>query len=268
MPSSVPPSCSALFTYTTLFRSICLGDAADLGRCAVGTVVVDIHHLPGDAVQRGVQPGDQRRDVGALIVAGHHHGQRRSAARDGGEDRKSTRLNSSHMSISYAVFCTAILFRTLYLHDALPIYLPGRCGGPRPLCRRDCCRRHTPPPRRCRTARRPAWRSAARRWGAHCSRAPPRSASERRARRWGRSEEHTSELQSHVNLVCRLLYRHLVPHSLPTRRSSDLSAWAMRRTSAVVPSGLLSSTYTTSQAMPYSAASSLAISGATLGRSL
>src|SRR6202051_5186512 len=26
-------------------------------------------------------------------------------SRDGGEDRKSTRLNSSHMSISYAVFC-------------------------------------------------------------------------------------------------------------------------------------------------------------------
>ena len=46
------------------------------------------------------------------------------------------------------------------------------------------------------------------------------------------------------------------------------SVWAMRRTSAAVPSGLLSSTYTTSQAMPYRAASSLAISGATLGRSL
>src|SRR6266480_1477855 len=27
------------------------------------------------------------------------------AGRAGGEDRKSTRLNSSHMSISYAVFC-------------------------------------------------------------------------------------------------------------------------------------------------------------------
>src|SRR5690242_21445283 len=27
------------------------------------------------------------------------------AVRDRGEDRKSTRLNSSHMSISYAVFC-------------------------------------------------------------------------------------------------------------------------------------------------------------------
>src|SRR5690242_2900922 len=41
-----------------------------------------------------------------------------------------------------------------------------------------------------------------------------------------RSEEHTSELQSHVNLVCRLLLeksrdpRHLP--SFPTRRSSDL----------------------------------------------
>ena len=46
------------------------------------------------------------------------------------------------------------------------------------------------------------------------------------------------------------------------------SVWAMRRTSAVVPSGLLSSTNTTSQAMPNSAASSLATSGATFGRSL
>src|SRR5256885_571724 len=30
---------------------------------------------------------------------------RRSARRDGGQDRKSTRLNSSHLVISYAVFC-------------------------------------------------------------------------------------------------------------------------------------------------------------------
>src|SRR5437016_2429847 len=42
-----------------------------------------------------------------------------------------------------------------------------------------------------------------------------------------RSEEHTSELQSLTNLVCRLLlesyrdHRHL--YSFPTRRSSDLS---------------------------------------------
>src|SRR5690242_15728485 len=41
-----------------------------------------------------------------------------------------------------------------------------------------------------------------------------------------RSEEHTSELQSHVNLVCRLLLivAHILLHSIPTRRSSDLSS--------------------------------------------
>src|SRR5690242_16798923 len=43
-----------------------------------------------------------------------------------------------------------------------------------------------------------------------------------------RSEEHTSELQSHVNLVCRLLLEkpatHRALHSFPTRRSSDLNA--------------------------------------------
>src|SRR5438477_472169 len=48
----------------------------------------------------------------------------------------------------------------------------------------------------------------------------------------GRSEEHTSELQSHVNLVCRLLLEcygdHRDLHSFPTRRSSDLYRTAMR----------------------------------------
>src|SRR5205807_763228 len=45
---------------------------------------------------------------------------------------------------------------------------------------------------------------------------------------FSRSEEHTSELQSPCNLVCRLLLEPhrppLPPHSLPTRRSSDLEA--------------------------------------------
>src|SRR3989440_6694788 len=57
------------------------------------------------------------------------------------QDRKSTRLNSSHDQISYAVFCLKKKIYTLSLHDALPI----------------------------------------------------------------RSEEHTSELQSRSDLVCRLL---------------------------------------------------------------
>src|SRR5699024_12033927 len=71
---------------------------------------------------------------------------------------------------------------TLSLHDALPISRdrprPCRCGSAR---RRPRCRR---PRRGCRG-------SSAGRWGC-------------RRRRW-RSEEHTSELQSRFDLVCRLL---------------------------------------------------------------
>src|ERR1035441_9850043 len=68
---------------------------------------------------------------------GHHdadHGRLRDDDRDSEEDRKSTRLNSSHLGISYAVFClkkrnnvrryndtaTTEIY-TLSLHDALPI---------------------------------------------------------------------------------------------------------------------------------------------------
>src|SRR5574341_910257 len=94
-------------------------------------------------------------------------------------DRKSTRLNSSHQLISYAVFClfgrdarprynlfffndtaTTEIY-TLSLHDALPIWCAAGC--------------------------RSAWRPVP-------SAYPP-----------ARSEEHTSELQSPTNLVCRLL---------------------------------------------------------------
>src|SRR5947208_166188 len=48
-------------------------------------------------------------------------------------DRKSTRLNSSHQIISYAVFCLNHLYttqsHTLSLHDALPISLAGKVDG-------------------------------------------------------------------------------------------------------------------------------------------
>src|SRR3712207_7635001 len=73
------PPRSTLFPYTTLFRSA----RAVLGR---------IPDLFDDKVLRP----DRRVDAG-------EHG-----ARPGGDvvlDRKSTRLNSSHANISYAVFC-------------------------------------------------------------------------------------------------------------------------------------------------------------------
>src|SRR5207248_10082879 len=66
-----------------------------------------------------VVAGDQRRRIGAAIKLEHRIGQRRRPAPrcSQGEnvtrlhgpdlevDRKSTRLNSSHRTISYAVFC-------------------------------------------------------------------------------------------------------------------------------------------------------------------
>src|SRR5574337_1211183 len=131
------PPRSTLFPYTTLFRSGALA-----------------------------QPAEE-----VLGIARRRHQVDRAA------DRKSTRLNSSHHSISYAVFClkkknffffndtaTTEIY-TLSLHDALPIWRPGTTG------RRGSWDRPQAAPGR------------------------PRC----------RSEEHTSELQSPLNLVCRLL---------------------------------------------------------------
>src|SRR3712207_7610188 len=64
------PPRSTLFPYTTLFRSI--------------------------NANRGVAPYSVK-NFGTVIVVG--------AALDDDRDRKSTRLNSSHANISYAVFC-------------------------------------------------------------------------------------------------------------------------------------------------------------------
>src|SRR4051812_12053504 len=208
------PPRSTLFPYTTLFRSLHRSRGAD------GPHFAFLDHAEELGLER-------RRHLADLV--------------EEERDRKSTRLNSSHMSISYAVFClkkkkntkyniyhakhrlisiavtlyynfryTQFFFSpllpsffflfffffndtapteiyTLSLHDALPISasiarrrraalrLPGSCGG--------------------------AWPGAA--------------ATSRRSRRGrARSEEHTSELQSHVNLVCRLLLEKKKKHKI------------------------------------------------------
>src|SRR5690349_19783209 len=143
-------------------------------------------------------------------------------------DRKSTRLNSSHVEISYAVFClnplTTTSTHTLSLHDALPIC----CGD---------AARHADRDRRRHVARHPCERDSNRvanrtlccrgpGWSGYGGAGKIAASSHRRSGNSWRSEEHTSELQSRRDLVCRLLlessHHHQHPHSFPTRRSSDL----------------------------------------------
>src|SRR5690606_40682835 len=86
----LPPPISTLFPYTTLFRSHPPAGAP---------------HLAGAVLARGpARPREPpRRQPPALrdLSAQAQH-----LRRDGGvADRKSTRLNSSHVKISYAVFC-------------------------------------------------------------------------------------------------------------------------------------------------------------------
>src|SRR5256885_7087002 len=86
------PPRSTLFPYTTLFRSLLRTgthgqhrpDSGEVGRA--------------DACPRR----DRRRAESAADELAHP---RRACAQAGQRDRKSTRLNSSHLVISYAVFC-------------------------------------------------------------------------------------------------------------------------------------------------------------------
>src|ERR1039458_2705258 len=141
MPSSSlilrPPPRSTLFPYTPLFRSI-------------------PHRTHQSTIKaRDALPRLSRENIVSGI------------------DRKSTRLNSSHLGISYAVFffntpATTEIY-TLSLHAALPIYPASNA----PIDDKS---------ERCIA-----------------------EIIEREHRVRYRSEEHTSELQSLRHLVCRLL---------------------------------------------------------------
>src|SRR5947207_7404217 len=96
------PPISPLFPYTTLFRSLELepaGEAAPRYHAA---------QVPEGEERRG---GDGIGERGVLGLGEDRGGERdapvdlRPAGAREGQDRKSTRLNSSHTVISYAVFC-------------------------------------------------------------------------------------------------------------------------------------------------------------------
>src|SRR5258708_9316286 len=81
------PPRSTLFPYTTLFRSIGAARAR-----------------PGEIADRAHQADDAGRAAHSKAEAEAVIGARRIGVADE-VDRKSTRLNSSHQIISYAVFC-------------------------------------------------------------------------------------------------------------------------------------------------------------------
>src|SRR5688572_19115326 len=199
------PPRSTLFPYTTLFRSLPVPDGPSSATISPGMIVrstprrTSIFTPPcSNERVRSV-----RRTTSSLIAQ---------------QDRKSTRLNSSHSQISYAVFClkkkknkTATSLHhtqlslffffnapatteiyTLSLHDALPIF-----AGPRWAEQRDDLAGHD---RQVHAAQdvdlHPALLERAGEIG---------QADDKLTHSAARSEEHTSELQSQSNLVCRLL---------------------------------------------------------------
>src|SRR5690606_39928522 len=94
---------SPLFPYTTLFRSGAHRlEHHGKARLAVGAVLATLD-------VRVIEADEERR----VVLAMHVRGVPRDGAAVGpaavlgveGQDRKSTRLNSSHVKISYAVFC-------------------------------------------------------------------------------------------------------------------------------------------------------------------
>src|SRR5207244_6242783 len=97
------PSMSTLFPYTTLFRS---RDPAPAGARRADRI--DRRRRRGHCLVGGDLPGDP--DPGARGARADRRAQAfgialQAAVGGTARDRKSTRLNSSHQIISYAVFC-------------------------------------------------------------------------------------------------------------------------------------------------------------------
>src|SRR5262245_65047117 len=92
----LPPR-PTLFPYTTLFRSLAARKVNGIGpKAAARLAVLGIGTI-----------GELARADRELLLRefGESYGAWMHEAAHGREDRKSTRLNSSHLGISYAVFC-------------------------------------------------------------------------------------------------------------------------------------------------------------------
>src|SRR3712207_8383484 len=98
------PPRSTLFPYTTLFRS-------------------RFEHLGGDPLPP--QPVPQKRGARGLVAVGDAVEPGMAVAVV--EDRKSTRLNSSHANISYAVFCLKKKKKSILTVCPLTCSSPFKC---------------------------------------------------------------------------------------------------------------------------------------------
>src|SRR3712207_8263051 len=92
------PPRSTLFPYTTLFRSL-NGDSPD----GYAFALVSLDELRVIVGPRLVELGLELPAAEHVFVVLHEGGRAPRAREE--RDRKSTRLNSSHANISYAVFC-------------------------------------------------------------------------------------------------------------------------------------------------------------------
>src|SRR5690348_17770159 len=92
-----PPPRSTLFPYTTLFRS-------EIEKRRPDVLLLDLMMPKGNGYEvcRTLRANRSYDDVRIVMLTAKG---READQRVGMEDRKSTRLNSSHPSISYAVFC-------------------------------------------------------------------------------------------------------------------------------------------------------------------
>src|SRR2546430_8964760 len=90
------PPRSTLFPYTTLFRS---------GHLAAAFASRRLDHLERRESGRNVDPERVRLDNVEHLLFRLHDIRQGCIARLVQSDRKSTRLNSSHSQISYALFC-------------------------------------------------------------------------------------------------------------------------------------------------------------------
>src|SRR5437773_4806736 len=94
---SRPTTRHPLFPYTTLFRSAGPGDSGGIGGMGTSPPAESRTEKDAQGEDHG-QPTRPREPVPEPDVE-------RPGVRTGDRDRKSTRLNSSHITISYAVFC-------------------------------------------------------------------------------------------------------------------------------------------------------------------